>query len=82
MARTNTRAQRARNKRILTASDVCHICGKPGADAIDHVTPLARGGTDELANLKPAHHDVAPFCNRIKGAKAYAPIVKRSGSLD
>jgi hypothetical protein len=35
-----------------------------------------------MSNKKPAHHDVPPFCNRIKGAKQYAPIVKRSGSLD
>lgn len=82
MKRTNSRAQRAENQRILAASNVCHICGGPGADAIDHVVPLARGGRDDVTNKKPAHHDVPPFCNRIKGAKLYAPIVKRSGSLD
>ena len=43
----NTRQTRERNKRILAASDVCHICGEPGADAVDHVIPLARGGTDD-----------------------------------
>ena len=45
--RVNTRRIRERNKRILTASDLCHICGEPGADAVDHVIPLARGGTDD-----------------------------------
>lgn len=64
--RSNTRQARAENHRILRASDICHICGKPGADAVDHVIPLARGGADDASNKKPAHHDVAPYCNRRK----------------
>lgn len=77
----STRKGRAENARILAASDVCHICGKPGADAVDHVIPRARGGPDTMANKRPAHHDVPPFCNRIKGDKPWAPIVRRSGAL-
>lgn len=84
--RQNTRAIRERNQRILADSDICHLCGKPGADAIDHVIPyvecIRRGiDPDEPANLKPAHHDVEPKCNRRKSDKLHAPIVKRSGSL-
>lgn len=60
------RTRQERNKKILARSDVCHICGQPGSDAIDHVTPLSRGGTDDPANLQPAHHDVPPYCNRRK----------------
>ena len=37
--RVNTRRIRERNQRILTPSDLCHICGEPGADAVDHVIP-------------------------------------------
>lgn len=51
---------------MLAQSDVCHICGQPGSDAIDHVIPLSRGGADIPSNLKPAHHDVPPYCNRRK----------------
>ena len=29
MSRVDTRAKRTRNQRILTASDLCHICGEP-----------------------------------------------------
>lgn len=77
----NTRAKREENRRILAASDVCHICGQPGADAVDHVTPLARGGRDVRSNKRPAHHDVPPKCNRLKGDRNYVPIIRRSGTL-
>lgn len=67
--RSNSRASREENHRILAASNICHICGKPGADAVDHVIPLARGGRDDASNKKPAHHDVAPYCNRRKSSR-------------
>lgn len=79
--------RQSRNRRILSASDVCHICGHPGSDAIDHVKALARGGSDiDPANLMPAHHDTScptcgERCNRSKGDKDWAPIIKRSSSL-
>lgn len=80
--RMSGRKRQERNRRILAACDVCHICGDGGADSVDHVVPLARGGSDtDPTNLRPAHHDVPPFCNRIKGAKDYAPIIRHSGSL-
>jgi 5-methylcytosine-specific restriction endonuclease McrA len=34
----------------------------PRAFTIDHITPLAAGGTDTLDNLQPAHR----ACNRTK----------------
>jgi 5-methylcytosine-specific restriction endonuclease McrA len=80
--RMSGRKRQERNQRILSASDVCHICGQPGSDSVDHVIALARGGSDtDPANLRPAHHDVPPFCNRIKGTKDFAPIIRHSGSL-
>lgn len=69
--RLGGRARQKRNQKILAASDVCHLCGQPGSDAVDHVIPFARCialGMDpeQPSNLKPAHHDVAPYCNRRK----------------
>ena len=70
--RMSGRTRQRRNRAILAASDICHICGHPGSDAIDHVVPLARGGSDtDPLNLKPAHHDnpcptCGRKCNRIK----------------
>ncbi len=60
-------ARQRRNRAILAASDVCHICGEPGSDSVDHIVPIARGGLDAPPNLAPAHHDVPPYCNRRKG---------------
>src|SRR6056297_236970 len=42
---------------------VCHICGQGAADAIDHIVPVAWGGSDDPSNLAPAHTS----CNSAKG---------------
>jgi 5-methylcytosine-specific restriction endonuclease McrA len=65
----------------------CGICGEPidytlpwtdpRAFVVDHVISLHAGGLDVLENKQAAHRD----CNRAKGAKAHADIIKRSGSL-
>lgn len=34
---------------------ICYICGKRGATQVDHVIPLAAGGTNALYNLKAVH---------------------------
>lgn len=43
----------------------CHYCGGEGGE-IDHVMPLALGGTNEAANLVAC----CRHCNASKGAKA------------
>ncbi len=82
--RTNTRAQRARNKRILAMSDTCWLCGHPGSDAIDHKIPYALRPDleNDPTNLAPAHHDNAcPTCgikcNRVKADKLVVPAIMR-----
>ena len=63
---------------------ICHICGLPGADSADHVIPHSQGGTDHPSNLRAAHHDVWPNCNRIRGDRSIewartqiAPLVEQ-----
>ena len=53
-------------RQILEASDVCWLCGKPGADTVDHVLPLSQFPelAHDLGNLRPAHKS----CNSKKGA--------------
>ncbi len=85
--RNTTRRNRDR-ARIKRASPACHICGQPidyslpyldpGEFVVDHVIPLAKGGADDISNKAAAHRS----CNRSKGARDHAPIVRRSGSLD
>lgn len=65
------------NRRKVYESDNwrCHLCGKkvkraakapdPMAPTIDHVVPLAQGGTHEPANCRTAHF----ICNAQKGAR-------------
>ena len=74
------------NARILAASDVCHICGHGGANQVDHVIALARGGTEDASNKRPAHGKTpcptcGVVCNQSKGDRDFAPVIRRSGSL-
>ena len=60
-------AEQARRLRILERDlSTCHVCGKLGADQVDHRIPLAEGGADEEWNLASIH---AEPCHRIKTAE-------------
>lgn len=49
---------------VLATSDVCWICGRPGATTVDHVVALALGGDPlDRDNLRPAHL----ACNSSRG---------------
>lgn len=80
--------QRDRDRAILRKrGGACGICGNPidyslphtdpKSFTADHVVPLARGGADTLENKQAAHRE----CNSKKRARLFAPIVRRSGSL-
>lgn len=85
------RWQRLSQQVIERDGGICHLCGKPGADTADHVTPKASGGSDDPSNLRAAHR----ACNSAKGAgrlvqgerRAWQPesrspvFVRRSRSL-
>lgn len=53
---------------------VCHICGGQIASLaklhMDHVVPLARGGTHTYGNIRPAH----AYCNQRKSDKLMSEI--------
>lgn len=73
--RSISKATRARV--FLDADGVCHLCGLR-IDApkqrweVEHVKPLSMGGTDDRANLRPAHID----CHAVKTAGEAAPRAK------
>jgi 5-methylcytosine-specific restriction enzyme A len=51
---------------MRTHGHVCHVCHRPGADAVDHIRP---GDDHRLENLAPIHQDVPPYCHRAKSAR-------------
>lgn len=60
----------SQRERILAKGNgLCGICGSPirpyDEVHIDHIVPVARGGSDDDSNLQPAHGS----CNRSKGAR-------------
>lgn len=79
---------RKKHRTIIARSKPnCYICGQPidyelrfpdpGCFVVDHVVPVAKGGSDQIENKKAAHN----ACNSKKRARTYAPIVRRSGAL-
>lgn len=57
------------NRQALIKRDgaICQLCLEPidsMKDAtIDHITPVSKGGTDQLNNLRLTHH----LCNQERG---------------
>lgn len=45
---------------------VCHLCGRPGGDTVDHIIP---GDDHRLVNLDWVHDDKPPHCHRAKSAR-------------
>ena len=65
-ARTTTPEWRRTRRRVLRRDrGICWVCGKAGADEVDHVIPRAEGGTDDEDNLAAIHDDP---CHRRKSA--------------
>lgn len=55
----------------------CHYCGTtltPMTATIDHMVPLARGGTWQVENLVLA----CSHCNALKGHKPYAVFLRQA----
>lgn len=56
--------------------ELCYICGfhvELDEIHVDHVFPVAKGGTNDIGNLMPAHR----LCNIRKGDKLNFPITRR-----
>lgn len=48
----------------------CSYCGIAAVEEVDHIVPLARGGTNEIDNLAPACHS----CNSIKSDRLLSEL--------
>lgn len=56
--------------------NLCYWCGKRlrGKYDLDHITPLIKGGTNDLRNLCVCH----PKCNKQKGSRTdLTPAIKK-----
>ena len=88
MTKRNTTTRDKHRAQIARGHPPCAICGQPidyslhfldpMAYVVDHVIPFAKGGPDTIANKQAAHR----ACNRSKGDRDVAPIIRRSGALD
>lgn len=57
-------------RRILERDHrICYVCGRAGADTVDHVTSVKAGGTDHPDNLRAIH---AWPCHKDKTANEAA----------
>ena len=48
-------AWEAKRRAVLSASDICWLCGHGGSTDVDHVIPRSLMKDDNLSNLRPAH---------------------------
>lgn len=71
---------------MLQASDLCWLCGHPGADQVDHVVPRSMDTRRDVAdptNLRPAHGvngcpTCGVKCNQARGNGTRLTHVVRS----
>ncbi|GGT43433.1 HNH endonuclease [Streptomyces purpureus] len=75
--------------RFLTENDVCHLCGHPSADTVDHVIPVSKGGVapSNQDNWAPAHGvkgcpTCGRKCNGAKSDKAPTEVARLTTSRD
>lgn len=78
--RTGRPWQRTKARIIRRDGGICHLCGQPGADTADHLTPWSQGGTDAPSNLAAAH----VRCNQLRGTgsidQARAKLTQNTGT--
>ena len=64
---------RAKRGQVLSRDKcICGICGKPGANEVDHITPKSSGGSDDLTNLRAVHKACHQRKSSSEGGKAQA----------
>lgn len=68
--RRDKRAVFARKRlRVLVRSPLCSVCGMRASLEVDHIVPLAKGGSHDESNLRA----VCRECHRKATRRAWAP---------
>lgn len=65
---------RIRRRILRRDRGVCYICGKPGADAVDHIVPAVDGGGDDEANLAAVHSRPCHAAKTAREANRHNPL--------
>lgn len=71
------RAVSQRRRRMVAANHTCALCGRE-ASVIDHITPLAHGGSDDDANTRALCH----ACHRSETARQFGHRTPTEIGLD
>lgn len=80
-------ALRKKHRQIIARSKpACYLCGRPidfalkfpdpGCFVVDHVIPIAKGGSDALSNKKAAHHPRLQFEEEGSRLRADHPEIR------
>jgi 5-methylcytosine-specific restriction endonuclease McrA len=64
--RSGSREQKINRAVMFKYHATCHVCGKGGADEVDHVIPVGEGGAWGMENRRPIHKSP---CHRQKTAR-------------
>ncbi|WP_165860453.1 HNH endonuclease [Kocuria tytonicola] len=68
--------QRLRKSVLVEHEGICYVCGKPGANEVDHKQAVALGGArTDRANLAPIHADP---CHAEKTQRELALLRRRA----
>lgn len=66
--------QRQAKKVMKLYNGCCYLCGRPGAEEVDHLLPISQGGEDRIENKRPVHR----LCHRTK-TEAESRAARRAG---
>lgn len=65
-------------RRILRRDhNICYVCGRAGANGVDHVVPAFQGGSDDDSNLRAIHEFPCHARKTAVEANAAKPKRKR-----
>jgi 5-methylcytosine-specific restriction endonuclease McrA len=67
---------RTRKRILLRDQGVCYVCGRPGANQVDHIVPASQGGSDEDSNLGAIHEYPCHAAKTAREANAKNPLAQ------
>ena len=65
---------RTRQRILRRDQGICYVCGRPGANQVDHIVPASQGGSDEDSNLAAIHEHPCHTAKTAREANARNPM--------